>query len=102
MHALKIPLHSSSRRLSDGACFMAFVLMVVSTPATAAANGRFPDADQLVIDPADPTRLVLRATFGMLQSMDAGVTWTWLCEQVIGYGGMDDPPIAITGDGTLS
>lgn len=54
-----------------------------------------------MIDPVDPSRLVLRATFGMLQSADAGATWTWVCEQVIGYGGFADPPIAIAADGTL-
>lgn len=94
-------MKSASRRWRRQWSVVAMLCTAVGTPTTAAANGRFPDADQLMLDPSDPNRLVLRATFGMLQSVDAGDTWTWLCEQVIGYGGMDDPPIAITADGTL-
>ncbi len=98
MHGGRIPSYRSSRFLPL-VCAIGCALAL--TPFSAHANGRFPDADQLVIDPSDPTRLVLRATFGMLQSMDGGATWTWLCEEVIGYGGMDDPPIALTANGTL-
>jgi photosystem II stability/assembly factor-like uncharacterized protein len=65
------------------------------------ANGRFPAADQLVVNPADPTHLVLRTTYGLIQSTDKGQDWRWICEAAIGYGGMQDPAIAITADGTL-
>jgi hypothetical protein len=69
--------------------------------AAAQANGRYPAADQLVVNPTDPTHLVLRTTYGLIQSTDKGEHWRWVCEAAIGYGGMQDPAIAITADGTI-
>ena len=67
--------------------------------APALANGRFPAADQILIDPSDPTHFALRATFGLLQSRDAGHSWTWVCEAAVGYTG--DPALALLGGGNL-
>ena len=74
---------------------------VCFAPRAAHANGRFPYANQLVVDPGDDTHLVLRTTYGMLQSDDAGKHWNWLCEKSIGYTGILDPAIAVTKDGTI-
>jgi hypothetical protein len=68
---------------------------------TALANGRFPAAGQVVIDPGDAQHLVLRTTYGILQSTDAGSSWRWICEQAVGLGGVEDPALGVTGDGTL-
>jgi hypothetical protein len=65
------------------------------------ANGRFPAAQQLVVHPHDPNRLWLRTTYGLLTSSDRGKAWRWVCEQAIGYGGNDDPAVAVTGSGSL-
>jgi hypothetical protein len=73
--------------------------VVCATPATARANGRYPAATQLVVAPSDPRVLVLRSTFGILVSRDAGATWGWVCENAIGYGFNDaeeDPAIGVT------
>lgn len=67
----------------------------------ARANGRFPSAQQLVVDPGDPSHLVLEATFGVLESSDAGKTWGWICEDLVGYATTEDPALAVTKDGTL-
>jgi hypothetical protein len=83
-----------------------FALRVVS------ANGRYPEANQLVIDPTDARRLVLRATYGIVQSFDNGATWAWVCEEKVGFSAPDpriptevvgvwDPPLGVGGDGTL-
>lgn len=69
--------------------------------STAHANGRFPNADHLVVDPGNPDHIVVRATFGLVQSFDAGATWVWICEQAIGFSGTDDPAIAVTALGHL-
>ena len=69
------------------------------SPAPALGNGRFPAADQILLNPADPAHLVLRATFGLLQSRDAGRSWTWICEAAVGY--MGDPAISVLGGGSL-
>ncbi len=68
-------------------------------PAAALANGRFPAADQILVDPGDPTHLVLRATYGLLQSRDAGRSWTWTCEEAVGY--MGDPTVSVLDGGNL-
>jgi photosystem II stability/assembly factor-like uncharacterized protein len=68
---------------------------------TAHANGRFPGADQLVVDPTQPNHLLVRTTFGFVETRDGGGTWQWICEEAVGRIGTADPPIAITGDGTL-
>jgi hypothetical protein len=63
------------------------------------ANGRYPAADQLVIDPGDPAHLLLRATFGLLQSQDGGQSWSWICEEAVGYTG--DPSVAVLRGGSV-
>ncbi len=65
------------------------------------ANGRYPLATQLVESPVDPSYLALRSTFGILQTFDAGKSWSWVCEQAAGYTDIRDPTIALSGDGTL-
>ena len=73
--------------------------LVASAPAL--AKGRFPAANQLVVTPGKPDALVLRTTFGVLFSNDAGKTWDWVCERAVGYGGVWDPPIAAFANGTV-
>ena len=73
----------------------AAALAVLLAARPAAANGRIPEANQLVASEEDPNLLLLRVTFGMLVSHDAGKTWDWICESAAGYGGTQDPPVAI-------
>jgi len=67
------------------------------------ANGRFPQAQQIALAPrgADPNLIVLRTTFGIVVSHDAGKTWSWICEAALGFTGEWDPPVAITKDGKI-
>ncbi|HVZ89430.1 MAG TPA: hypothetical protein VHG72_20885 [Polyangia bacterium] len=65
------------------------------------ANGRYPAAGQLVVDPADPRHIVVRATFGLLQSFDAGSSWSWICEEAVSAGGFQDPEIVVTTGGQI-
>lgn len=67
----------------------------------AAANGRFPYANHLVVDPKDPTHLVVRTTYGIIQSFDAGTSWKWICEKAGGYGGVFDPAVDVTSTGRM-
>ncbi len=69
--------------------------------ASARANGRFPQASQLVIDPEDAAHLVARTTYGVVQSIDGGLSWRWTCESAVGYSGRFDPAIAIASGGAL-
>lgn len=68
----------------------------------ARANGRFPAASQALEDPRDASRLVVRTTFGLLETRDAGASWTWTCEQAAGYGsGQIDPAVELAADGAV-
>jgi hypothetical protein len=69
--------------------------------SVAAANARFPNAQQLVVHPMNPDRLWLRATHGVLTTADRGKTWRWVCEEAIGYTGTRDPPIGVTATGAV-
>ena len=73
--------------------------LLVAVPAR--ANGRFPAADQLIVDPSNPQHLVVRTTFGFLDSVDGGKEWRWTCEEIVGRIASQDPPFTVTGDGTV-
>ncbi|AUX46831.1 hypothetical protein SOCE26_083400 [Sorangium cellulosum] len=77
----------------------ACVCLAASTSAY--ANGRYPSAGQLLVDPADPDHLVIRATYGVLTTSDGGERWSWICEAAIGYSGFEDPMMVLTGDGSV-
>jgi hypothetical protein len=86
-------LRRLARALIGGAAFL------VAAPSL--ANGRFPAAGQIVVDPEDGAHLVLRATFGLLVSRDRGASAGWVCESAIGYGGQEDPMMGLAGSGAL-
>jgi len=81
--------------------FVVVALGFASASATAWANGRFPYADQLVVDPKDPTHVVVRSTYGFLQSRDSGASFRWVCEESLSAAGEVDAAIGVMGDGTI-
>ncbi|MGH7282226.1 MAG: hypothetical protein ACRELY_11920 [Polyangiaceae bacterium] len=82
---------------------LAITLTTLYPGRRALANGRFPSAQQLVLSPSggDPNLVVLRTTFGIVVSHDAGKSWSWICERALGFTGEWDPPIAVTKDGRI-
>ncbi len=74
-------------------------VLVAHSPAN--ANGRFPAANQLVVDPDDATHLVVRATYGTMISHDGGRTMRLVCEQAIGATGDADPMLGLFAGGTM-
>jgi hypothetical protein len=68
---------------------------------SARANGRFPFANQLVLDPADAKHLIVRTTYGVVESSDDGAGWRWICEGAVGYSGAEDPTFGILPSGTM-
>lgn len=67
----------------------------------ARANGVFPSAEQIVVDPLDPSHIVVRTTYGLLTTRAAGDPWDWICESAVGYSSGFHPSIGITNDGTV-
>jgi photosystem II stability/assembly factor-like uncharacterized protein len=91
--------NAARRRGARGGLMLAGAMSLLS--ASAFANGRYPNADMLIVDPGDPNHLVLRATFGTLVSNDQGQHWSWICEDAVGYTGLRDPAITVLADGSL-
>src|SRR5689334_4702545 len=90
-----------ARPATRGAAWAAAMAAAIACAASPAqANGRYPLADQIDIDAANPSHIVARATFGLLESDDGGQTFRWICETAIGYFGVEDPPIAVTAGGS--
>jgi photosystem II stability/assembly factor-like uncharacterized protein len=75
--------------------------LFVVLPALAIAHGRFPQTGQIVWDPSDDNRIVVRATFGLVESRDGGESWRWICREVASIRDFEDPKIAVMGDGSL-
>ena len=75
--------------------------LLVCASSYAHANGRYPIANQLVLGPSDPLRLVLRTTFGLVLSVDRGKTFSWVCEKAAGFVNNEDPPVEVTADGSI-
>jgi hypothetical protein len=65
------------------------------------ANGRYPLANQLVVNPKDPSHVAVRSTFGLVTSSDRGTNWSWVCERAAGFVDNEDPPIELSGNNTL-
>jgi hypothetical protein len=85
------------RRLAIAAALAAIAL--ASTAAR--ANGRFPAAGQVLVDPGDAKHLVVRATYGLVATRDAGASWAWICEGAVGIGPKEDPMVGVTAHGGL-
>ena len=83
-----------------GRLALAVAVFLLSIRA-AEANGRFPAASQLVVDPQNPNHMLVRTTFGLLRSDDGGKRWSWICDMVVGFGDYEDPAIGIGQNGSL-
>ena len=80
--------------------WFALLALVPLGPAPAAANGRFPETNQLVVEPGNPEHVVVRATFGLLVTRDRGTSWDFVCEEAFGPQNTD-PPLALLPGGVM-
>lgn len=86
------------RALCGGLCLAALL-----TPSRAAANGRFPATNHIVVAPKSPDTILLRTTYGLVLSKDHGKNWDWICEQAYSPSVAlnTDPPVEVTGSSAL-
>jgi photosystem II stability/assembly factor-like uncharacterized protein len=75
-------------------------IAVLVCARTGSANGRFPAANQLTVDPNDANHIVVSTTFGLLESRDGGKSFDYRCELALGITGEEDTMAAITESGT--
>lgn len=81
------------------ACLLVAAALLAVQPAR--ANGRYPLSNQLVVAPKDPSHIAVRATFGLVLSVDKGKSWRWVCEAAAQFVNGEDPPIEVTADNSL-
>lgn len=62
---------------------MSLAAALLVAPATARANGAFPDSFAVFAPPERPGYVLLATNFGLIVSLDDGATWSYLCEQAI-------------------
>lgn len=72
----------------------------LAVPWVALANGAFPKAGQVLIDPADPAHIVAGSTFGVLMSDDGAKSFSVVCEAGAGYTNVE-PPLAVLPDRSI-
>jgi MYXO-CTERM domain-containing protein len=71
-------------------------------PSAVEAHGRFPAAGSVAIDPGAPERVMVRTTYGILQTEDAGGLWSWVCPEAIGFDAdREDPPLVVATGGSV-
>ncbi len=75
--------------------------VALSAPLTAHANGRFPRADRSSSTRTISIGFVVRTTFGVLESRDAGASFSWICEKALQLADEEDPMLAVTDDGSI-
>lgn len=74
---------------------------ILTSTGAVRANGRFPSAGHVEVDPMDPMHIVVRATYGLVVTRDGGGTWNWVCEKAMSFSGVWDPPIGIVANGSV-
>jgi photosystem II stability/assembly factor-like uncharacterized protein len=78
-------------------------LGLLTSAASARANGRFPRAEGVVENPGNSSELTLAATYGLLQTADRGKNWYYVCESE--FSGQDnfsgDPLLAALDESNL-
>lgn len=89
-------VEGATRRLA-----LAAFLFGASITSTARAHGTFPSAERVAFDPDDPAFVVVQTSFGMVVTDDAGVTWSWICADVLHALPTEDPRIAVARGGAI-
>jgi len=74
---------------------------VAATAGIVGANGRPAGTSTINFQQGNPQHIAAGMTFGFLRSEDGGVTWKWMCEKAIGYGGTFDPVYAYSPSGAI-
>lgn len=91
-------LHRSRSRLSACASLAA---LCWSAAGIAQANGAFPAAGQILVDPTDPQRIWVNTAAGFALTQDGGATFHLVCTQAVGYSGFFHPHAAVTPTGAI-
>ena len=79
---------------TSAACALAIALALL--PASGRAHGGLWRANQILIAPDDPRRIVLQSRLrGPLISTDGGHSWSWACAETYGQSSISAAPVAM-------
>lgn len=65
------------------------------------ANGAFPSAGQVLVDPSDPSTMWVRTSYAFAKTTDGGATFHTICEEAIGYSSGFHPHAALSQSGAI-
>src|SRR5215208_4692201 len=77
------------------------LLALLVTSHDASANGRAAGTSTIHFRRGMQREVVAGMSFGLLLSRDGGATWSWMCEDAIGYSGTYDPDYEFTSTGAV-
>lgn len=80
---------------------LASFAVLVAFSGAARGNGRPPATSTIHFRQGNPNDIAVGLTFGLVLSHDGGQTWTWMCEDAVGYAGTYDPFYAYDAAGEL-
>ncbi|NUP07728.1 MAG: hypothetical protein HOW73_16900 [Polyangiaceae bacterium] len=80
---------------------LALGAVVASFAQSSSANGAFPNAGQVLVDPTDPLRVWVNTSYGFVLSSDGGATFHLLCNEGIGYSSLFHAHAAVTPTGAM-
>ena len=75
--------------------------ILVGAAPEAEANGRAPGTSSIHFRRGHDADIVAGMTFGVILTHDHGVTWHWMCEDAVGYGGTYDPDYVYSASGSV-
>jgi hypothetical protein len=67
----------------------------------ARGHGAFPQTRSVAFQPGNDQKIWVGTTWGLAYSPDDGASWSFVCEQALGYTGIHDPVYGVTTAGTL-
>jgi len=76
-------------------------LVLAALPHVASANGRAPATSTIAFRAGHDNEIAVGLTWGLLLSHDGGATWSWVCENAVGYSGVYDPIYVLSEGGAL-
>ncbi|MEO8704013.1 MAG: hypothetical protein ABI867_28440 [Kofleriaceae bacterium] len=77
------------------------LFILIALAGQALANGRAPGSSTINFQRGNESHIAAGMTFGVVLTEDNGATWSWMCEEAIGYGGTYDPDYAFTPTGSI-
>lgn len=73
---------------------------VALAAVSASAHGALPQTLEVSVRPGHPDEVTVGTSFGLLVSRDRGASWSYLCEEAIGYGAGQIPTSVTLPSGT--